>query len=49
MGIGGEEAAVLAQDAELDGKAAEVLLAPVRQDQAEILLGQRPIKREFLV
>ena len=49
VGIGGEEAAVLPQDTELDGKAAEVLLAPMRQDQANILLGQRPIKRQFLV
>ena len=50
MGIVGQEAAVLAQDTELDGQAAEVLgTAVVRQDKGDVALRQRPVESQLFI
>ena len=50
MGRIGQEAAVLAQDTELDGEAAEVLgTSVVRQDKGDVALRQSPVESQLFI
>ena len=50
MSISGQELSVLAQNAELDGQAAEVLGPPmVCQDKIEIALRQGPVESQLFI